>query len=616
MMSAAITAFAVNPATGANGASLGSTTTGTDGSFTLAIAPFAGPLRLATSGGSFTSEMNGATIRAPGAISVLLASASASVSGLSINPLSTLVDARTVGILGGGGSSFATALSSAKSRIETIYGLTTDPGTLLPNYVGTGSDAANLGLILGAIINEDQYLCPGSPGSLVTALAADISDGVFDGKASGTPVSYCGDKLPAIAGTIDFEDAVSGLAQLQQVTQAFAFGGTGNILTANGLADLALDGTTAYPLAPLPAINEALAQAAPTALNAFAPASGTAVMTTPRYDTPGVRLPNGKFLIPGGANGSTFLSSTDLYDPVSNSFLNPNPATMSSARANEVMALLPNGKVLIAGGADTNTTWTNSTDLYDPANNTIVPGPPMNDAREGATATLLPDGKVFIAGGRNINFLNTTDLYDPVANTFLSPDPATLTVAREDAAAVLLPNGKVLIAGGRDASGTALASTELYDPAGNSVTAGPSMGTARTFARAVLLPNGKVLVAGGLGNGSTVLASTELYDPASNSFMIPNPATMKAPRYFETATLLPNGKVLLAGGYGADGADPLSSTELYDPASNTFASATASMTAARGLAAAGLLPNGKVIIAGGVSGTGGTVVNTTDLYTP
>jgi hypothetical protein len=232
-----------------------------------------------------------------------------------------------------------------------------------------------------------------------------------------------------------------------------------------------------------------------------------------------------------------------------------------------MVTLLPNGKVLIAGGADTNTTWTNSTDLYDPAGNTIAPGPAMNTAREGATSTLLPDGKVFIAGGRNANFLNSTELYDPVSNTFLSPDPATLTVAREDAAAVLLPNGKVLIAGG-------------------------------------------------LGAGATVLGSTELYDPASNTFLIPDSAAMNVPRYFETATLLPDGKVLLAGGYGTDGADPLASTELYDPASNSFASATATMNAARALASAGLLPNGKVIIAGGVSGTGATVVNTTDLYSP
>jgi hypothetical protein len=616
MMDTKVTAFAIDPATGNNLASLGSTTTiCADGSFTVTISPHSGPIRLITSGGSFPSEMDSATIATPGPISLLLPGAGASVSGLSLNPLSTFADSRTVGIVRAGGS-FAAALTAAKSRIEGIYGLSSDPGTLIPNYVSAGNDGANLGLILGALINEDQSLCPGAPGGLVTALAADISDGVFDGKASGSAVPYCGGTLPAIAGTAAFQDALSGLQQLQQVTRAFAFGGKGNILSANKLADLALGGSTAYPPAPLAGIVEAIAQAAPAAANTFAPPAQTAVMTTPRYDTPGVRLPNGRFLIPGGLNGPSFLSSIDLYDPVSNSFLNPNPATLTSPRANETVTLLNNGKVLIAGGADSDTTWTNTTDIYDPATNTVARGPSMNVAREGATATLLADGRVFIAGGRKLDFLASTELYDPVSNRFLSPDPANLTVAREDAAAVLLPNGKVLVAGGRDASLSALASTELYDPASNSVSAGPSMAVARTFARAVLLPNGKVLIAGGVGPGNAILASTELYDPASNSFTIPNPATMNVPRYFETATLLPNGKVLLAGGYGALGSNPLSSTELYDPSGNSFASATASMTATRGLASAGLLPNGKVIIAGGVSGDGSTVAATTDLYSP
>jgi hypothetical protein len=616
MMATTVTAFAIDPSTGANVSALGSSATiCSDGSFTIAISPRSGPVRLITSGGSFPSEMDGATIGAPGAISLLLPTAASSVSGLSLNPLSTFVDSRTVGILRSGGS-FGAALATAKSRIQAIYGLSSDPGTLIPNYVTVGNDGANLGLILGALINEDQYLCASAPGGLVTALAADISDGVFDGRASGSAVPYCAATLPAIAGTAAFQDALSALPQFQQVTQAFAFGGKGNILTANHLADLALGGTTAYPIAPLAAINRAIVQAAPAAANAFAPAAQTAVMTTPRYDTPGVRLPNGKFLIPGGLNGPSFLTSTDLYDPGSNSFLSPNPATLTSPRANEMVTLLKDGKVLIAGGADSDTTWTNTTDIYDPSNNSIVPGPSMNVAREGATATLLANGKVFIAGGRKLDFLASTELYDPVSNTFLTPDPATLTVAREDSAAVLLPNGKVLVAGGRDASLSALASTELYDPASNSVTAGPSMAVARTFTRAVLLPNGKVLIAGGIGPGSTVLASTELYDPASNTFMIPDPATMNVPRYFETALLLPNGKVLLAGGYGGVGTNPLSSTELYDPASNSFVPATATMTTARGLAAAGLLPNGKVIIAGGVSGDGSTVVDTTDLYSP
>jgi hypothetical protein len=337
--------------------------------------------------------------------------------------------------------------------------------------------------------------------------------------AGGAPVHYCGGNLPALAGTTDFQDALSGMAQFQPVTRAYIFGGTGNILTANRLANIALNGTIVYPIAPLATINQSIPNAAPAPHNSFAPVSQTATMVHARYDAASARLASGRFLIAGGGNGNTFLASTELYNPSTNSFLNPNPATLTTARANE-------------------------------------------------TATLLP-------------------------------------------------NGKVLIAGGRDASGTPLASTELYDPSTNSVAAGPFMVVARTYARATLLPNGKVLIAGGLGNSSTVLKSTELYNPATNTFLVPDPAVMKVARYFATAVLLPNGKVLIAGGYGGVGDDTLSSTELYQPSSNSFAaSGTAAMTASRGLASAALLPNGKVIIAGGTSSNGSTIVNTTDLYTP
>jgi hypothetical protein len=559
--------------------------------------------------------MDGRTIASPGAVSVLLASATAEHFGLSINPVSTLVDARTVGILSNGGA-FAAALSTATIQIARIYGLSHDPATLMPDFTTAGNDGANLGLILGAIINEDEYLCPSAPGGLVTALAADISDGVFNGMKAGMPVRYCASNLPAIAGTVDFQDALSGLGQLGHVTEAFIFGGSSNILTVNGFADVAVGGATAYPIAPLAAINGAIRAAAPAPADSFA-SPGQTSMTTARYDAPGVALPNGKFLIAGGTNGDTFLNSTELYDSVSNDFLNPNPARLSSARANETATLLTNGKVLVAGGGDTASTWAKTTDLYNPANNTVVPGPSMNVAREGATATLLPNGKLLIAGGRNTVFLSSAELYDPASNSFLTPDPAAMKVAREDAAAALLPNGKVLIAGGRDSSGSALASSEIYDPSSNSFASGPVMGIARTFARALLLPNGKVLVAGGLGNGSTVLASTELYDPAGNTFEVPNPAVMNTARYFPTATLLPNGKVLIAGGYGGVGVNLLSSIELYDPQTNSFSiSGLPSMNAARGLAAAALLPTGKVIIAGGVTGDGSTVSASSDLYTP
>ena len=122
-----------------------------------------------------------------------------------------------------------------------------------------------------------------------------------------------------------------------------------------------------------------------------------------------------------------------------------------------------------------------------------------------------------------------------------------------------------------------------------------SLITARNRHTATLLPNGQVLVAG--GNSDTTLSSAELYDPAAGVWSatgdlgIPENA-----RRLHTATLLPNGQVLVAGGYNYNG--PLAGAELYDPATGYW-TPTGSLGFARGWHTATLLPNGKVLVAGG-----------------
>jgi hypothetical protein len=611
MAGSTVQVYSVNPGDGSNGPNLVNTTTDSNGFFQLTLNPQHDPVRLVVSGGSFLSEADGATISSPDPISVLLPSVPGGPLTANVNPLTDFIDQMAVVNINYLHQSFATALEQATSKVERVYGLSTDPSQLEGDYSSTGTDGANLGLILGALINEDKALCPSSPGGLVTALATDLADGMFDGAdANGSLIDYCGASLPAIAGISMFQDALSGLQQLQMISQGFVFGGNGNVLTANSLANVTTGGSISYPLAPLALINAAMGpNAAPASVNAFEPSPS---MNNARDSATATLLLNGKVLIAGSSD-----TSTDIYDPATNTFASSTPR-MNEARGSATSTLLSNGKVLIAGGFSNVTFPTppsslSSTEIYDPATNTFAAlTPSMNEARAHATATLLPNGKVLIAGGvvematPLINFLASTEIYDSATNTFATPTPS-MNEARLGATAMLLPNGKVLIAGGTGNTGV-LSSTEIYDSATNTfATPTPSMNEARLGATATLLPNGKVLITGGSSDNST-----DIYDPVTDTFASSTPR-MNEFREEATATLLPNGKVLIVG-------SPVhSSTDIYDPDTNTFAASTPSMNQARSGATATLVPNGKVLIAGGFNFNNppsSLSLSSTEIYTP
>ena len=297
------------------------------------------------------------------------------------------------------------------------------------------------------------------------------------------------------------------------------------------------------------------------------PASGNTQLTVVRWRAEAASLPGGRALFVGGfAPGVT--NSAETFGPSPDVFT-ALPANTHVARADAVTAPLPNGQILIAGGYIPGAGWQRSAEIYNPADGTF---------------TELP----------------------ATGNT-------ELQVARAGAIAAPTINGDVLIAGGIN-NNTVLSSAEVFDSSNDTFTSlGASMTVPRYGAVASELPGGSVLIAGG-SNGTTVTQSAEVYNPAFATFTalsVSGNTELQTPREYATATILPSGKVLIAGGQSTESSPPsgtaLSSVEEFDPSTGTFSSvpatgATELQTAREGAAAAPI--SGGAIIAGGDSQSG------------
>ena len=509
---------------------------------------------------------------------------------------------------------FTTKLASGTTYTVTVL---TQPS----NSAQTCGVTSGSGTVTSGVVNTVAVTCVTSSGQAFTALTAAMTTARYDHTATLLPngqVLITGGFDGSFAGlnTAELYNPTAGTFTALTATMTTPrYGHTATLLPSGQvLITGGLSNSTTYNSAEVydPVANTF------TAL--------TATMTTARAGHTATLLPNGKVLITGGLTGGTGLDTAELYDPVANAFTTVT-ATMTTARSAHTATLLPNGLVLLAGG-NGSTSNLNTAELYNPTAQTFTAlTATMTTARDGHTATLLPDGMVLITGGYLTGPVtgpayNTAELYNPTAQTFTALT-ATMTSDRANHAATLLPSGLVLLTGGTNGSGTpgdepALNTAEVYEalpPSVKTFTAlTATMTTVRTDHTSTLLPTGLVLLTGGCNN-STALNTAELYNPTTNTFTALT-ATMTTARIGHTATLLPTGQVLITGGFNNLGSEaPLNSAELYDPVANTFTALTATMTTVREQHMATLLPNGLVLITGGWNSSF-VALDAAELYNP
>jgi Kelch motif/Galactose oxidase, central domain len=254
--------------------------------------------------------------------------------------------------------------------------------------------------------------------------------------------------------------------------------------------------------------------------------------------------------------------------------------------------------VLIAGGTDSAGRSLASTEIFDPANGTFNPGPPLNSPRTHGVAIPLKDGRVLFAGGcadGDNDRLRSAELYDPAIGKFSMT--GSMHAPRGYFSAVSLSDGRVLVTGGISGgelpNATVEASAEVYDLATERFIPTSPMSTPRYKHGIALLPDGRVMIIGGQSGGAfgPRLSSTEIYDPATARFS--RGPEMKFPRFklLQGVAAIKDGRILVGG--GAD------QPEIYEPASNQFVAVTGPALDAFLFSTFTALPDGKVLLVDG-----------------
>ncbi|WP_164014539.1 kelch repeat-containing protein [Pyxidicoccus trucidator] len=332
-------------------------------------------------------------------------------------------------------------------------------------------------------------------------------------------------------------------------------------------------------------------------------------------------LSDGRIFLAGGLTGSGATRTAEAFDPGTDAWTRqgsiPDGGATPGGASHSFYsypgaAQLGTGRVLVTGYAD------NVYALFNPDAGTWTPGSSSLTTRLQPLVLPLASGQALVASGitEGGNYVVRSYTYD---DTLAQWNSSTSQEERYRPAAVQLANGRVLVASGiaDDVYGQAARSAELYDPVANtwSYTGAPR----RSHAGAALarLQDGRVLLIGGTTvrgffEGSSVrTTSVELYDPDTGRWR--DTGFLNLARSGHTATVLADGRVLVAGGVGANG-KIIPWVELYDVEQETW-TLTAPLSTARSSHVTTQLADGRVLVAGGVS-PGGAVLASTEVVQP
>ncbi len=318
-------------------------------------------------------------------------------------------------------------------------------------------------------------------------------------------------------------------------------------------------------------------------------------LNVPRVDAASVELENGNILVTGGAD-SIGLRDAEIFDYKTEKWDKIN--SMVNRRTLHKLVRLENGNVLAIGGYGTR-----SCEVYDAvAKMWTITDSLIYERSWGEAVILLENGNVLIAGGfyQRVGFseyLSSCEIYNVTTSKWTVAD--SLKIAREYPTVTKLFDGRVLLTGGfSGVQGGELSDCEIYDPKTDKWTEVAPLNIARYEHSATLLPDGRVLVTGGQNYTdpqSPWLDSCELYDPLQDKWTIVN--SLLVPHTLHNPILLNNGLLLIAGG-----AMNPEVWELYDP--HNFSNVhIGNYPDKQAKPLINLLPNGKVLSAGGLTST-------------